>query len=131
MCFIQHFNFLALVFIIFVFGFRHSFCISCFSFLYWSSSFMFLHFLLSPILRNISEFIQFCFFGNCSFPQISSATVAIPSLNLFQISPIFIPASIFSSCSYLSSRVLKVFLISGFLKLFMFHLTVFLDFLTL
>src|SRR5437867_12765782 len=65
MLYIQHLNCLALVFIIFFFGFTTSFCISCFSFLYCSSSFMFLHFLLSSILCNISEFIQFCFFGNC------------------------------------------------------------------
>src|SRR3954463_13422476 len=67
---------------------RHSFRISCFSFLYCSSSLMFLHFLLSSILCNISEFIQFCFFGCISFPQISSATVEIPSFNLSKFHPL-------------------------------------------
>src|SRR5881296_1614761 len=37
---------------------RHSLRISCISLLYCSSSLMFLHFLLSSILCNISEFIQ-------------------------------------------------------------------------
>src|SRR6267154_822144 len=69
---------------------RHSFCISCFSFLYYASSFLILHCLLSSILCNMSEFIQFSFFVSCSSPQISSATITIPSFNCFQISPISI-----------------------------------------
>src|SRR3989442_15102236 len=84
---------------------------------------MFLHFLLSSILCNISEFIQFCFFGCISFPQISSATVEIPSFNLFQISSTSIHPSIFS--------ILYAFLTSDFLRLFTFHLIVFLAFFTL
>src|SRR3954469_9157433 len=99
MCLIQHFNLLALIFIIFVFGLPTWLSISCFSFLYCSSSLLFLHFLLSSILCNISEFIQFCFFGCISFPQISSATVELLSFNLFQISSTSIHPSIFFSCS--------------------------------
>src|SRR6267154_1394845 len=71
-----------------------------------SPLFMILHFLLSSILLNISEFIQLCLIGLCSFPQISSATITISSFNFFQISSISIPPSIFSSCSFLSSCIL-------------------------
>src|SRR3989442_10775983 len=78
---------------------RHIFRFYSFSFLYCSSSLMFLHFLLSSILFTISEFIQFCFFGCISFPQISSAAVEIPAFNLFQISSTSLHQSIFSSCS--------------------------------
>src|SRR3989442_14091387 len=92
---------------------------------------MFLHFLLSSIFCNISEFTQFCFFGCIFFPQISSATVAIPSFNLFQIASTSIHPSIFFFCSCWSSCVLYAFLTSGFLRLFTFHLTVFLTFFTL
>src|SRR6184192_2914552 len=89
---------------------------------------MFLHFLLSSILCNISEFIQFCFFGCFSFPQLSSATVTIPSFTLFQISSTSIHPSIFFSCSCWSSCILYAFLTSDCLRFFTFHLTVFLTF---
>ena len=60
---------------------------------------------LSSILLNISEFIHLCLIGRCSFPQISSATIAVSSFNFFQISSISIPLSIFS-CTFLSSCIL-------------------------
>jgi len=65
---------------IFIFGFTIfvSLALTSYKFLPLSC---FLHFLLSSILRNNSEFIQFCFFGRSSFPRKSPIQLITVSEN--------------------------------------------------
>src|SRR2546425_13313552 len=92
---------------------------------------MFLHTLLSSILCNISEFIQFCF---CGF-LLPTNLLRNCHNSFFQPSPNFIyfytSINFFLLYSCWSSRILYAFLTSGFLRLLTFHLTVFLAFFTL